>query len=340
MTMQSLRTVTDRFSLVDKIRKHTPQNNRRYLIERVRQTINSPMVREHMALGEMFGYYGHGRRAMYYEKTKSLMLPEMMVVMVDGKPVTLENVPAARTVDISIDDSGIVSHTQDILTTDQGQIVSGMCNSNAGGWSWATSGPDTGLVSLVNSFCGFDYVALPNFISLDKQTLMMESVDDRQAAMHKSLSDQGFNENAIADIIQHYDSMTNHQAMYEAVERTAGLESALMLRDIEIEQLKEKLSKEHSMMESAGEKAKLCRQILREAIHEMPVFISKEQRQALCRMESEGDAKLVAMMLESLASSATRDLPVSSAQKMDLTNTANIAKNPDKSMQRLIFVNG
>lgn len=40
--MQSLNTVTDRFSLVEKIRKHTPQNNRNYVIQSVRDTFNSP----------------------------------------------------------------------------------------------------------------------------------------------------------------------------------------------------------------------------------------------------------------------------------------------------------
>lgn len=71
----------------------------------------------------MYGYYGHGRRAMHYNKTKSLNLPEVSVVMVDGKPVVLENVPSNRTIDISIDDNGIVTHTQEILDTDTGRIV-------------------------------------------------------------------------------------------------------------------------------------------------------------------------------------------------------------------------
>ncbi|EHX40133.1 pro domain protein [Escherichia coli DEC12E] len=84
--MQSLNTVTDRFSLVEKIRKHTPQNNRNYVIQSVRDTFNSPETKERIALGEMYGYYGHGRRAMHYNKTKSLNLPEVSVVMVDGKP--------------------------------------------------------------------------------------------------------------------------------------------------------------------------------------------------------------------------------------------------------------
>jgi len=42
----------------------------------------------------MFGYYGHGRRAAYYAKTGRLNLPVFAVIMIDGKPITLENVPS------------------------------------------------------------------------------------------------------------------------------------------------------------------------------------------------------------------------------------------------------
>ena len=44
--MQSLNTVTDRFSLVEKIRKHTPQNNRNYVIQSVRDKIGRASCRE------------------------------------------------------------------------------------------------------------------------------------------------------------------------------------------------------------------------------------------------------------------------------------------------------
>nr|WP_225312395.1 hypothetical protein [Salmonella sp.]QBM91379.1 hypothetical protein NNIBIDOC_00046 [Salmonella sp.] len=53
-------------------------------------------------------------------------------MMVDGKPVVLENVPSNGTIDISIDGNGIVTHTQEILDTDTGRIVRGMINSGAG----------------------------------------------------------------------------------------------------------------------------------------------------------------------------------------------------------------
>ncbi|XJF60155.1 head processing protein (plasmid) [Escherichia coli] len=248
--MQSLNTVTDRFSLVEKIRKHTPQNNRNYVIQSVRDTFNSPETKERIALGEMYGYYGHGRRAMHYNKTKSLNLPEVSVVMVDGKPVVLENVPSNRTIDISIDDNGIVTHTQEILDTDTGRIVQGMINSGAGGWSWATSGPDSS-VSLVKSFHGFDYVTVPNYISLDKKSLMLESAEERDAAIHAALIEQGFTDNAATDLVHHFSAMKNQQAMLESAHREA-LESELMLLEVENIQLRDKLRAQTAMMESQG----------------------------------------------------------------------------------------
>lgn len=113
--MEALRTVTDRFSLIDKIRRFTPQNDRNYLLRSVRETFASLETKERIQLGEMFGYYGHGRRAAYYGKTGRLNLPEFAVVMIDGKPVTLENVPSNRTLEVSVDDNGIVTHVQEIL---------------------------------------------------------------------------------------------------------------------------------------------------------------------------------------------------------------------------------
>lgn len=315
--MQSLNTVTDRFSLVEKIRKHTPQNNRNYVIQSVRDTFNSPETKERIALGEMYGYYGHGRRAMHYNKTKSLNLPEVSVVMVDGKPVVLENVPSNRTIDISIDDNGIVTHTQEILDTDTGHIVQGMINSGAGGWSWATSGPDSS-VSLVKSFHGFDYVTVPNYISLDKKSLMLESAEERDAAIHAALIEQGFTDNAATDLVHHFSAMKNQQAMLESAHREA-LESELMLLEVENIQLRDKLRAQTAMMESQGENAKQCRRILREAIQEMPVFISAEQRRALCRMQSEDDARIVAAMLESLGANATYGLPISGKKEPELS---------------------
>ncbi|MBZ3802404.1 head processing protein [Leclercia adecarboxylata] len=308
--MKTLQTVTDRFSLIDKIRRHTPQNDRNYIIQTVRATFNDPEVREHIKLGEMFGYYGHGRRALQYEKDGKLTLPEVSVVLVEGKPVTLTNVPSNRTVEIDVDDNGIVTHTQEILDTDPGQIVKGMIASNAGGWSWVTGGKDGAIRSLVNNYHGMDYVTIPNYVSLDKSSMMLESADTRGEQMHNALRNAGYSDNAATDLCQHFEKMRSNQAMLESVERTGQLESQLWASQGRLMEVEQRLRDANMMLESQGDSAAKRRKILRTAVSELPVFLSKEQKQALIRMETEDDAMVFAAMLESAVGSAGATLPL------------------------------
>jgi len=309
--MKALKTVTDRFSLVETIRKHTPQNGRKYVLESVRNTFNRADVKERISLGEMYGYYGHGRRALYYNKSKSLNLPEVSVVMVEGKPVVLENVPSNRTLEVSLDDDGIVSHTQEILDTESGNIVQGMHNSNAGGWSWATSGNDSAL-SLVTAFDGFDYVTTPNYISLDRAHLMLESASERDAELHASLIAQGYSENAATDIVQHFEKLRSYQPMLESVHATE-LEGAMLSRDAEILTLQGRLREQQAMLDSQNDKARQRRKVLRNGVNNLPIFVSHQQKEALCRLETAEDAEVVVAMLESMGSDVTKGLPVGDA---------------------------
>lgn len=315
--MRALKTVTDRFSLVDTIRKHTPQNGRKYVLESVSNTFNRADVQERISLGEMYGYYGHGRRALYYNKSKSLNLPEVSVVMVEGKPVVLENVPSNRTLEVSLDEDGIVSHTQEILDTESGKIVQSMYNSNAGGWSWATSGNDSAL-SLVTAFDGFDYVTTPNYISLDRASLMLESASDHDAELYASLIAQGYSENAATDIVQHFEKLRSCQPMLEAVHATE-LEGAMMSRDAEIIKLKNQLREHSAMFESQTANAQKRGKVLRDAVNNLPIFVSSKQKNALCRMETAEDAEIVVAMLESMGSEITKALPIGEALKPEKT---------------------
>ncbi|MEG2114575.1 MAG: head processing protein [Hafnia sp.] len=308
--MKSLKTVTDRFSLVDTIRRHTPQNTRNYILKSVRETFNSPEVKECISLGEMYGYYGHGRRQIHYAKTGKLTLPEVSVAIVEGKPVTLTNVPSNRTISVSVDDDGVVTHTQEILDTDPGHIVSGMEASNAGGWSWATGGSDCSVRSVVTGFYGFDYVTTPNYISLDKSSLMLESSGTRTELMIAALTAAGFTENAATDLCQHFETLREDQAMFEAVEHTSHLESQMWALQGRLVEMQARVSEQNAMLESAGELTKTRRRIMRETLNNLPIFISKEQRQSLLRMESAEDIQVLSAMLESAAGNASSSLPI------------------------------
>ena len=83
-----LKTVTDRFCLYSIARKGR-QNGRQYVLSAVKTMLESKETQEGLRLGELFGYYGHGRRQL----TGKLEVPETSVIMVEGRPVVIDNVP-------------------------------------------------------------------------------------------------------------------------------------------------------------------------------------------------------------------------------------------------------
>ncbi|EIH7792098.1 head processing protein, partial [Escherichia coli] len=219
-----LKTVTDRFCLYSNARKGR-QNGRQYVLSAVKTMLESKETQEGLRLGELFGYYGHGRRQL----TGKLEVPETSVIMVEGRPVVIDNVPACRTVAISVDDNGIVTHTQEILNTEPGKIVAAMIESRAGGWSWATGGRESGKIAVTTSFHGVDYVTTPNYISLDHPASagMFESADSK-SLLAESLAAHGYSDESVQAVISHYGKMAELEMMVEATERTAELETALL----------------------------------------------------------------------------------------------------------------
>lgn len=219
-----LKTVTDRFCLYSNARKGR-QNGRQYVLSAVKTMLESKETQEGLRLGELFGYYGHGRRQL----TGKLEVPETSVIMVEGRPVVIDNVPACRTVAISVDDNGIVTHTQEILNTEPGKIVAAMIESRAGGWSWATGGRESGKIAVTTSFHGVDYVTTPNYISLDHPASagMFESADSK-SLLAESPAAHGYSDESVQAVISHYGKMAELEMMVEATERTAELETALL----------------------------------------------------------------------------------------------------------------
>lgn len=140
------RRVTDSFSLFGTKKVSIAEKTR--AISQVRRAISTPMVRERIMLAEMFGYF-------------------------EKKPLTddPENPPAFRTVKISIDDNGIVTHTEELFNTSTGDDVDAMEHSGVGGWSWASTDgsgkPDW------RYFSGFVYKRYPNISRLLGKTVSM-----------------------------------------------------------------------------------------------------------------------------------------------------------------------
>ncbi|MEG5932528.1 head processing protein [Enterobacter hormaechei] len=298
--MKGSRTVTDKFSLRTLVRKHTPQNGRKYLFEAVSRAINSPTAKERMSLGEMFGYYGHGRREQHYNKTGSLRLPEFTVLMVEGVPVPVNNVPSNRTLDIKLD-GDIVTHTQEILDTDTGRIVDGMERGAVGGWSWATGGTENAQGAHVRVFEGFDYVTTPNFISLNRKTAMLESATDREAEIVKQMIERGYSEAAAVDIAQHFENMRLEQAMLESAVVPA-LETDLFVMEGHLIESLEKLDASKALLESVQKSEAARKAALSNFIDKLPVFVTTEQREALGRMNTPEDMAIVTALFESVMS--------------------------------------
>jgi hypothetical protein len=288
-----LRTVTNRFSLFNDGRALNA-NKRNYVIKSVQDMIASAQTQELLRLGEAYGYYGHGNR----RRANKLSLGETEVIMMDGKPVVVENVPSNRTVNITCSDDGIVEHTEEVLGTPSGRIVDSMIESTAGGWSWATGGRDTRAQSITRSYHGMDYVLQPNYLSLTHPSMMMESAD-QQAMMMESLQGHGFDSDSSEKI------MRSMGLDFDA-ERVGELETELMYLESANADLVEKLqAKDH------------YGSMLLEALESLPVYITDAQRSAASRLGTQEDVEVLKGLFESVGQARWDSLPLGVSDKVE-----------------------
>lgn len=298
--------VTDEFDLKNEGRMGG--NGRRYVVHAVKAMIKSPATQEGLRLRELYGYFGHGRR----ELADKLTLPEVEIVMVKGKPVVIENVPSNLTIALDVDDNGIVSHSEEVLDTAPGLIVQAMIDNHVGGWSWATGGTESlvrGGPAYARTFHGCDYVKQPNFVPLEKQRAMLESAGagpSDQIAM--SLGQKGFDAEALQPMLESWGRLSdkataasNHQfdiMMMEGMLMEARGNVAELKRDLD--EAKEE-----------ARKAELERQqLLLEALDNMPLLLTKAQRQSLVDMKTPEDAQVFRALLESFSSTDLNSLPI------------------------------
>lgn len=149
------------FSLLNEGRKYSG-HHRKYVIENALEICYSPATLERIKLREALGYYGHGRRQL----CGRMNIQEVDVVTLpDGTQAMVSNVPSNVTVKFDVAQDGTVTHTQEILDTETGKIVSGLHASRVGGFSWACPGDDKGSrgTTRLTGFSGFDFVLQPGF---------------------------------------------------------------------------------------------------------------------------------------------------------------------------------
>lgn len=291
--MSNLKQTTDKFSLFADGRT-VGANKRNYVLQAVKKMFSEPSLKEKIKLGECFGYYGHQLR----QRANKLDLGETEVINVAGKPVVVSNVPSNRTLSINVDDNGIVTHTQEILNTKTGQLVESMIDfdnfsNSAGGWSWATSGSDTPSRSITRSYHGMDYVLQPNFISLNKQSAMLESVSsaDQESMMLESMVAGGVDHDSALQALAYLKRNDNNLAV-EIERENMILES--MIAELQL----------------AKHQNDTKNQLMTEALSAMPIFMTDEQRKSLQSMSSDHDVMVVKKMFESLNGSKMSTLPL------------------------------
>jgi hypothetical protein len=161
------------YNLFHEGRKYTG-NHRSYILENARSVAGSAATREKIKLREALGYYGHGRRIL----AKKMDLTEVEAVKLpDGGTAIISNVPSNVTTAFSVADDGTVTHSQEVLDSETGRIVSGLHKSRVGGFSWACGGSDGGRTGAtrLTGFSGFDYVLNPGFAH--NRGYVLESAD-------------------------------------------------------------------------------------------------------------------------------------------------------------------
>lgn len=170
-----LREIVDSFSLRELLRVDTPQNGNYYDLGSVAKAIRNPQTVALMESGQLLGYYGHDHREKALEETGSLRLPEYRETEVDGRIIRVKNVPATRTVAISLD-GDVITHRQQILDTEPGRLVDSLESSNVGGWSWACVANSPAGRAIVSMFEGIDFVLRPNFLSTRRKAELPEDM--------------------------------------------------------------------------------------------------------------------------------------------------------------------
>lgn len=118
--------------------------------------IQSASTQEVVNAGQMYGYYGHEIRARY-----GMTPPDS--VEINGKMVMLA--PCCRTLELTVDNDGNVSHRQEFLDNEQGEFARLQYLAKVGGFSTSITYNRELLGGLTPVLlAGFDYVAQPNYV--------------------------------------------------------------------------------------------------------------------------------------------------------------------------------
>lgn len=174
--------------ITDSITYNVNQRGRRHIgRDRIFDTaalarmVNGSPVQERVKAGDMVGYYGH------WPRVKLGMIPSEGGI-VDGQVVQVE--PALRTIELSADPDGTITHRTEFLDTASGEIAQSLFKAGQGGFSSAIDAVPRTNPHVPRLFAGFDYVLEPNYNTNRGTVRVLDSATDAQAVLLDSVLQQ------------------------------------------------------------------------------------------------------------------------------------------------------
>lgn len=303
---KKLQKIELKFNIFDTGREYTGKQ-RGYILDNVKQVINSPLVQERLRLREMVGYVGHGLREMAGKLTLG---EKVSVKMANGQMMVVDAIPSNVTTNITIDDEGNLTHTQEVLDNAEGQKLLGLHNSKIGGFSWAAGGGKIGANTIISDLLGFDYVHNPLFSS--NRGYVLDSADDDtydREAILDNLTAAGVSDEQREMVL---DSFTASAAFEAAQYREQLFASQQVIADqheqqTELKQLLDSATTEADELKSTFvNREELFKQLQSTSL----LNINDQVLDALINMSTQEHAETVKNMLLDAASIDTSQLPI------------------------------
>ena len=277
MSYKVLKKVKETFDIFNDGRKHNPAPQK-WVLSALKNVISNSHTKERISLNEAEGFYGHTIR----ERSGKINPSEMELIEQNGKLVAVNVIPAIRTVSLSIDDYGNVTHEQEFLDTDPGRAALSAYEAGSGGFSWAFSGGDGIGGREAKAFSAFDYVRQPNFIPKHRQQALFSSVSNEKSnqLLISSMVNSGIEKELASSMVAQYSQSCGDDQV---------IENLLLSELLDREEKREKL--------------------LVSAIEQSPFFISESQKKALLRCNDD-DVEELNLLFSAMQNTDLSHLPL------------------------------
>lgn len=325
---KKLQEIKLRFNIFDTGREYTGKQ-RGYILDNVKQVINSPIVQERLRLREAVGYVGHGLREMAGQLTLG---EKCSVKMPNGQMMVVDAIPSNVMTDISIDDDGWIEHTQEVLDNAEGKKLLGLHNSKIGGFSWASAGGKINANTIISDLMGFDYVHNPLFSSnrgyvLDSAEGEMSDIFDREMVLD-NLTAAGIENADEANMV--LDSFVA-SAVFEASQyREQLFASQQIIADQHEKHIEQSLLLDSATaeVEQHKEAAKAREQLLGQLQQSCQININDQVLDALVNMSTPEHVETVKNLILDAAKINVSHLPIGTQKPAYVRSQAEVKEEP------------